>query len=159
MMILVERIEFGHTLEQFELTDVSEEEILIAAKLATILESLFEIEIADADKNYLLLQIASKRILNVEDKEISEFDDYAYIEGLLNRIESHYFYHLQDDMQLKKDLVAHIHSMLYRVKYHMTVKKPNDGAHQALLSVSLRNHARRSRIAKKTIHMTLIKMN
>ncbi len=50
MMILVERIEFGHTLEQFELTDVSEEEILIAAKLATILESLFEIEIADADK-------------------------------------------------------------------------------------------------------------
>lgn len=124
MMILVERIELGHTLEQFELTDVSEEEIAIAAKLATILESLFEIEIADADKNYLLLQIASKRILNVEDKEISEFDDYAYIEGLLNRIESHYFYHLQDDMQLKKDLVAHIHSMLYRVKYHMTVKNP-----------------------------------
>lgn len=124
MMILVERIELGHTLEKFELTDVSEEEIAIATKLATIIESLFEIDIADADKNYLLLQIASKRILNVEDKEISEFDDYAYIEGMLNRIESHYFYHLQDDMQLKKDLVAHIHSMLYRVKYHMTVKNP-----------------------------------
>ncbi|MDN8834207.1 PRD domain-containing protein, partial [Staphylococcus aureus] len=78
-MILVERIELGHTLEKFELTDVSEEEIAIATKLSTIIESLFEIDIADADKNYLLLQIASKRILNVEDKEISEFDDYAYI--------------------------------------------------------------------------------
>lgn len=124
MMILVERIELGHSLEQFELTDVSEEEIVIANKLATILESLFEITISSADKNYLLLQIASKRILNVEDKEISEFDDYAYIEGMLNRIESHYSYHLQDDLQLKKDLIAHIHSMLYRVKYHMTVKNP-----------------------------------
>ncbi|MBC8824510.1 PRD domain-containing protein, partial [Escherichia coli] len=59
MMILVERIELVHTLEQFELTDVSEEEIAIATKLSTIIESLFEIDIADADKNYLLLQIAS----------------------------------------------------------------------------------------------------
>ncbi|MBC1908621.1 BglG family transcription antiterminator [Listeria innocua] len=124
MMILVERIELGHSLEQFELTDVSEEEITIANNLAGILASLFEIEISEGDKNYLLLQIASKRILNVEDKEISEFDDYAYIEGMLNRIESQYFYHLQDDLQLKKDLIAHIHSMLYRVKYHMTVKNP-----------------------------------
>ncbi|EAF5658922.1 BglG family transcription antiterminator [Listeria innocua] len=124
MMILVERIELGHSLEQFELTDVSEEEITIANNLASILASLFEIEISEGDKNYLLLQIASKRILNVEDKEISEFDDYAYIEGMLNRIESQYFYRLQDDLQLKKDLIAHIHSMLYRVKYHMTVKNP-----------------------------------
>ncbi|HCJ1245835.1 TPA: BglG family transcription antiterminator [Listeria innocua] len=124
MMILVERIELGHSLEQFELTDVSEEEITIANNLAGILASLFEIEISEGDKNYLLLQIASKRILNVEDKEISEFDDYAYIEGMLNRIESQYFYRLQDDLQLKKDLIAHIHSMLYRVKYHMTVKNP-----------------------------------
>lgn len=124
MMILVERIELGHSLEQFELTDVSEEEIAIANHLAGILASLFEIEISEGDKNYLLLQIASKRILNVEDKEISEFDDYAYIEGMLNRIESQYFYRLQDDLQLKKDLIAHIHSMLYRVKYHMTVKNP-----------------------------------
>lgn len=124
MMILVERIELGHSLEQFELTDVSEEEITIANNLAGILASLFEIEMSEGDKNYLLLQIASKRILNVEDKEISEFDDYAYIEGMLNRIESQYFYRLQDDLQLKKDLIAHIHSMLYRVKYHMTVKNP-----------------------------------
>lgn len=124
MMILVERIELGHSLEQFELRDVSEEEITIANNLAGILASLFEIEISEGDKNYLLLQIASKRILNVEDKEISEFDDYAYIEGMLNRIESQYFYRLQDDLQLKKDLIAHIHSMLYRVKYHMTVKNP-----------------------------------
>ncbi|EMD1121110.1 BglG family transcription antiterminator [Listeria innocua] len=124
MMILVERIELGHSLEQFELTDVSEEEITIANNLAGILASLFEIEISEGDKNYLLLQIASKRILNVEEKEISEFDDYAYIEGMLNRIESQYFYRLQDDLQLKKDLIAHIHSMLYRVKYHMTVKNP-----------------------------------
>lgn len=124
MMILVERIELGHSLEQFELTDVSEEEITIANNLASILASLFEIEISEGDKNYLLLQIASKRILNVEDKEISEFDDYAYIEGMLNRIEAQYFYRLQDDLQLKKDLIAHIHSMLYRVKYHMTVKNP-----------------------------------
>lgn len=37
MMILVERIELGHTLEKFELTDVSEEEIAIATKLAVTL--------------------------------------------------------------------------------------------------------------------------
>ncbi|MBC1474036.1 BglG family transcription antiterminator [Listeria grandensis] len=124
VMILVERVELGHPLEQFDMIDVSGEEEDIAIQLATIIQAVFQVPISGADKNYLLLQIASKRILNTDDKDISELDDYTYIEGLLSRIESHYSYSLQEDLQLKKDMVAHIHSMLYRVKYQMTVKNP-----------------------------------
>lgn len=127
--VAVKRIAEGYPLSDFDAEDVDEAVKLASGRLANELQLLAGKEISAAEEAYLRVNIAARRMeisepSTSQPSEINADDEETLVDYILSYINSHYNYNLQDDKQLRIDLLTHIKTMITRVKYQITIPNP-----------------------------------
>ncbi|WP_455894477.1 BglG family transcription antiterminator, partial [Pseudomonas palmensis] len=81
-------------------------------------------EVSMAEEAYLRVNIAARRVQEVQPTEINADDEEALVDYILSYINAHYNYNLQGDKQLRADLLTHIKTMITRVRYQIHIPNP-----------------------------------
>lgn len=115
--------------EGFPLSDPGVEEVGspvrdAARQLVTLLRPLAGKPISQAEQNWLGVHIAARQIQALTPDNINADDADALMDYLLNYINTHYNYRLQQDEQLRADLLTHIKTMITRVRYQIHIPNP-----------------------------------
>jgi len=115
--------------EGFPLSDPGVEEVGspvrdAARQLVTLLRPLAGKPISQAEQNWLGVHIAARQIQALTPDNINADDADALVDYLLNYINTHYNYRLQQDEQLRADLLTHIKTMITRVRYQIHIPNP-----------------------------------
>ncbi|WP_380184067.1 BglG family transcription antiterminator [Kalamiella sp. sgz302252] len=122
--VAVRRISEGYPLVDFAADDVDEEVRSAARDLAEQLRPLAGKAISAAEEAYLRVNIAARRVVAIAPDSISPDDGESLVNYILSYINSHYNFNLQNDMQLRADLLTHIKTMITRVRYQITIPNP-----------------------------------
>ena len=70
------------------------------------------------------MHIAARRVEEIAPSAISPDDGEALVDYILSYINSHYNFNLQNDPQLRADLLTHIKTMITRVRYQINIPNP-----------------------------------
>lgn len=122
--ITVKRIEHGYPLTDFSVGDVEEDIRQAARHIIRLISPVVGKAISSSEESFLQVSIAARRIQEVTASEINADDGEALVDYILNYISHHYNYHLQDDSQLREDLLTHVKTMITRVRYQITIPNP-----------------------------------
>ncbi|MGQ5999373.1 BglG family transcription antiterminator [Serratia sp. IR-2025] len=122
--VALRRINDGYPLSDFEVEDGDEAVRQVSTRLAAELRAASGKEISMAEEAYLRVNIAARRVQDVQPTEINADDEEALVDYILSYINAHYNYNLQGDEQLRADLLTHIKTMITRVKYQINIPNP-----------------------------------
>jgi transcriptional antiterminator len=122
--VALRRIIDGYPLPDFEVEDGDDAVRTASCRLASELRKAVGKEISAAEEAYLRVNIAARRVQEVQPTEINADDEDALVDYILSYINTHYNYNLQGDKQLRADLLTHIKTMITRVKYQITIPNP-----------------------------------
>ncbi|MEI2266022.1 BglG family transcription antiterminator [Erwinia sp. CGal63] len=122
--VAVRRISEGYPLSDFTADDVDEEVRGAARHLIALLRPLTGKAISGAEEAYLRVNIAARRVEVIAPDAISPDDGESLVNYILSYINTHYNFNLQDDMQLRADLLTHIKTMITRVRYQINIPNP-----------------------------------
>ncbi|MDZ7277176.1 PRD domain-containing protein [Pantoea eucrina] len=122
--VAVRRISEGFPLSDPGVDEVSTPVRDAARQLVTQLRPLTGKPISQAEQNWLGLHIAARQIQALTPDNINADDADALVDYLLNYINTHYNYRLQQDEQLRADLLTHIKTMITRVRYQIHIPNP-----------------------------------
>ena len=122
--VALRRINDGYPLPDFEVEDGDDAVRQVSTRPAAELRSASGKEISMAEEAYLRVNIAARRVQDVQPTEINADDEEALVDYILSYINAHYNYNLQGDEQLRADLLTHIKTMITRVKYQINIPNP-----------------------------------
>ncbi|WP_196062325.1 MULTISPECIES: transcription antiterminator [unclassified Serratia (in: enterobacteria)] len=122
--VALRRIMDGYPLQAFDVEDGDDAVRKASTWLAGELSKATGKEIAAAEEAYLRVNIAARRVQEVQPTKINADDEEALVDYILSYINSHYNYNLQNDKQLRADLLTHIKTMITRVKYQINIPNP-----------------------------------
>jgi len=122
--VAIKRIQEGYPLPEFPMEEVDEQIKATSAQMARLIEPLTGKGFSAAEQNYLRIHIAARRVQDINPSAINADDDETLVDYLLSYINTHYNYDLQNDSQLRADLLTHIKTMITRVRYQITIPNP-----------------------------------
>ncbi|XOQ12110.1 MAG: Mannitol/fructose-specific phosphotransferase system, IIA domain [Serratia liquefaciens] len=122
--VALRRITDGYPLPDFDVEDGDDAVRKASTWLAGELRKASGKEVSMAEEAYLRVNIAARRVQEVQPTEINADDEEALVDYILSYINSHYNYNLQGDKQLRADLLTHIKTMITRVKYQINIPNP-----------------------------------
>lgn len=122
--VAVRRISEGYPLNDAGEGEVDVEVCEAARQLVQLLRPLVGKPISPAEENWLRVNIAARRIQEIAPSAINADDADALVDYLLSYINTHYNYNLQEDEQLRADLLTHIKTMITRVRYQIHIPNP-----------------------------------
>ena len=122
--VAVRRISEGFPLSEFTAEDGDKNVRDAAREIAAALQQLAEKPLAASEVHWLRVHIAGRQLQDITPSAISADDDEALVNYILNYINTHYNYNLQNDAQLHADLLTHIKTMITRVRYQIMIPNP-----------------------------------
>ncbi len=122
--VAIKRIQEGYPLPDLPMEEVDDRIKATSAQLAQLIEPLTGKGFSAAEENYLRIHIAARRVQEINPSAINADDDEALVDYILSYINTHYNYNLQNDAQLRADLLTHIKTMITRVRYQITIPNP-----------------------------------
>ncbi|WP_130831993.1 BglG family transcription antiterminator [[Erwinia] mediterraneensis] len=122
--VAVRRISEGYPLNDPGEGEVDDEVREAARQLVSLMRPLVGKPISMAEEHWLRVNIAARRIQEVAPSAINADDADTLVDYLLSYINTHYNYNLQDDVQLRADLLTHIKTMITRVRYQIHIPNP-----------------------------------
>lgn len=122
--VAVRRISEGYPLNDPGAEDIGDEVREAAHNLINQMRPLVSKPISLAEENWLRVNIAARRIQDVAPSAINADDADALVDYLLSYINAHYNFNLQNDEQLRADLLTHIKTMITRVRYQIDIPNP-----------------------------------
>ncbi len=122
--VALQRIGKGFSLNDPGAEDVGEEVREAARELTMRLGLLAQKRLSQAEENWLRVNIAARQIQALVPSTLNADDADALADFLLSYIHTHYTYQLQQDQQLRSDLLTHIKSMITRVRYQIHIPNP-----------------------------------
>lgn len=122
--VALRRITDGYPLQDFAAEEGDDAVHKASVWLAGELRKATGKEIAAAEEAYLRVNIAARRVQEVQPTKINADDEEALVDYILSYINTQYNYDLQSDKQLRADLATHIKTMITRVKYQINIPNP-----------------------------------
>ncbi|PIJ52032.1 transcription antiterminator BglG [Erwinia sp. OLTSP20] len=122
--VAVRRISEGYPLHDFFAEDVDDDVREAARHIINLLRPLCGKAVSPAEEAYLRVNIAARRIEVLAPSAINADDSEQLVDYILSYINLHYNYNLQNDPQLRADLLTHIKTMITRVRYQITLPNP-----------------------------------
>ncbi|MEN4930143.1 PRD domain-containing protein [Erwinia billingiae] len=122
--VAVRRISEGYPLSDFSAEDVDEDVRDAARHIINLMRPITGKAISPSEEAYLRVNIAARRVEEIAPSAISPDDGEALVDYILNYINSHYNFNLQNDPQLRADLLTHIKTMITRVRYQINIPNP-----------------------------------
>lgn len=96
--------------------------VYIVDDIVEAIKSSFDLILPQSEQQYLYVQLMSKRVWEVDPNNYEALEEFGYIEEIFALLNERYGYDLHEDTQLKTDLLAHVCSMMYRLKNRIMVK-------------------------------------
>lgn len=122
--VAVRRISEGYPLSDFSAEDVDDDVRDAARHIINLMRPITGKAISPAEEAYLRVNIAARRVQEIAPSAISPDDGDALVDYILSYINSHYNFNLQNDAQLRADLLTHIKTMITRVRYQINIPNP-----------------------------------
>ena len=122
--VAVRRISEGYPLNDPGAEEIGDEVREAAHHLINLMRPLVSKPISPAEENWLRVNIAARRIQAIAPSAINADDADALVDYLLSFINTHYNFNLQNDQQLRADLLTHIKTMITRVRYQIHIPNP-----------------------------------
>ena len=122
--VAVRRMGEGYPLTDFSAEDVDEEVRAAARHIIDRLRPIVGKAISPAEEAYLRVNIAARRVEEIAPSAISPDDGDSLVDYILSYINTHYNFNLQNDPQLRADLLTHIKTMITRVRYQIHIPNP-----------------------------------
>jgi len=122
--VAVRRISEGYPLSDFSAEDVDEDVRDAARHIINLMRPITGKAISPAEEAYLRVNIAARRVEEIAPSAISPDDGETLVDYILSYINNHYNFNLQNDPQLRADLLTHIKTMITRVRYQINIPNP-----------------------------------
>ncbi|WP_192458875.1 BglG family transcription antiterminator [Musicola keenii] len=124
--VAIRRIGEGYPLSDFTAEDVDDDVREAAHQLISVMRAMTGKAISASEEAYLRVNLAARRIqeLSGNASAISPDDGESLVDYILSYINTHYNFNLQNDPQLRADLLTHIKTMITRVRYQITIPNP-----------------------------------
>ncbi|WP_338560577.1 PRD domain-containing protein [Erwinia sp. E_sp_B01_3] len=122
--VAVRRISEGYPLSDFSAEDVEEDVRDAARHIINLMRPITGKAISSSEEAYLRVNIAARRIEEMAPSAISPDDGETLVDYILSYINTHYNFNLQNDAQLRADLLTHIKTMITRVRYQINIPNP-----------------------------------
>jgi len=122
--VAVRRIGEGYPLTDFSAEDVDDEVRDAARHIVNLMRPIVGKAISPAEEAYLRVNIAARRVEEIAPSAISPDDGDSLVDYILGYINTHYNFNLQNDPQLRADLLTHIKTMITRVRYQIHIPNP-----------------------------------
>lgn len=122
--VAVRRISEGYPLSDFSAEDVEEDVRDAARHIINLMRPITGKAISSSEEAYLRVNIAARRIEEIAPSAISPDDGETLVEYILSYINTHYNFNLQNDAQLRADLLTHVKTMITRVRYQINIPNP-----------------------------------
>lgn len=122
--VAVRRISEGYPLSDFSAEDVDEDVRDAARHIINLMRPITGKAISSSEEAYLRVNIAARRVEEIAPSAISPDDGESLVDYILSYINTHYNFNLQNDPQLRADLLTHIKTMITRVRYQINIPNP-----------------------------------
>jgi len=122
--VAVRRISEGYPLTEFSAEDVDDDVRDAARHIINLMRPITGKAISPAEEAYLRVNIAARRVQDIAPSAISPDDGDTLVDYILSYINHHYNFNLQNDAQLRADLLTHIKTMITRVRYQINIPNP-----------------------------------
>ncbi|MGB9095778.1 BglG family transcription antiterminator [Erwinia sp.] len=122
--VAVRRISEGYPLSDFSAEDVDEDVRDAARHIINLMRPITGKAISPSEEAYLRVNIAARRVEDIAPSAISPDDGESLVDYILSYINTHYNFNLQNDPQLRADLLTHIKTMITRVRYQINIPNP-----------------------------------
>jgi transcriptional antiterminator len=122
--VAVRRIGEGYPLTDFAAEDVDDEVRHAARHIVSLMRPITGKAISPAEEAWLCVHIAARRVEDGAASAISPDDGDSLVDYILSYINTHYNFNLQNDPQLRADLLTHIKTMITRVRYQIHIPNP-----------------------------------
>ncbi len=122
--VAVRRISEGYPLSDFNAEDGDDDVRDAARHIINLMRPITGKAIAPPEEAWLRLNIAARRIQDIAPSAINADDADSLVDYILSYINTHYNFHLQNDPQLRADLLTHIKTMITRVRYQINIPNP-----------------------------------
>ena len=122
--VAVRRISEGYPLTDFDAEDVDGDVRDAARHIINLMRPITGKAISPAEEAYLRVNIAARRVQEMAPSAISPDDGDTLVDYILSYINTHYNFNLQNDAQLRADLLTHIKTMITRVRYQINIPNP-----------------------------------
>lgn len=122
--VAVRRISEGYPLSDFIAEDVDKDVRDAARHIINLMRPITGKAISPAEEAYLRVNIAARRVEEIAPSAISPDDGESLVDYILSYINNHYNFNLQNDPQLRADLLTHIKTMITRVRYQINIPNP-----------------------------------
>ncbi|MEM6160213.1 PRD domain-containing protein [Erwinia sp. P6884] len=122
--VAIRRISEGYPLQEFSAEDVDEDVRDAARHIINLLRPMTGKAISPSEEAYLRVNIAARRVEEIAPSAISPDDSESLVDYILSYINAHYNFNLQNDPQLRADLLTHIKTMITRVRYQINIPNP-----------------------------------
>ncbi|WJV51909.1 PRD domain-containing protein [Prodigiosinella aquatilis] len=122
--VTIRRINEGYPLSDFVAEGVDEDVCHAAQHIIQVMRSLTSKPISLSEEAYLRVNIAARRVQEITPSAISADDSNSLVDYILSYINKHYNFNLQNDPQLRADLLTHVKTMITRVRYQIHIPNP-----------------------------------
>ena len=122
--VAVRRISEGYPLSDFSAEDVDSDVRDAARHIINLLRPMTGKAISSSEEAYLRVNIAARRTEDIAASVISPDDGESLVNYILSYVNTHYNFDLQNDPQLRADLLTHIKTMITRVRYQIAIPNP-----------------------------------
>lgn len=122
--VAVRRISEGYPLSDFSAEDVDDDVRDAARHIINMMRPITGKAISPSEEAYLRVNIAARRVEDIAPSAISPDDGESLVDYILSYINTHYNFNLQNDPQLRADLLTHIKTMITRVRYQINIPNP-----------------------------------
>ncbi|WP_034944525.1 BglG family transcription antiterminator [Erwinia oleae] len=122
--VAVRRISEGYPLSDFSAEDVDDDVRSAARHIINLMRPITGKAISPSEEAYLRVNIAARRIEEIAPSAISPDDGDSLVDYILSYVNTHYNFNLQNDPQLRADLLTHIKTMITRVRYQINIPNP-----------------------------------
>lgn len=118
------RISEGYPVSVFSAEDVDDDVRYAARDIARQIQVLTHKTVSSAEEAYFRVNIAARRVQVILPSTISADDSDSLVDYLLHYINHHYNFNLQNDPQLRADLLTHVKTMITRARYQINIPNP-----------------------------------
>nr|WP_154325391.1 PRD domain-containing protein [Pantoea sp. 201603H] len=122
--VAVRRISEGYPLSDFSAEDVDDDVRDAARHMINLMRPITGKAISPSEEAYLRVNIAARRVQEIAPSAIGPDDGESLVDYILSYINNHYNFNLQNDPQLRADLLTHIKTMITRVRYQIHIPNP-----------------------------------
>lgn len=122
--VAIRRISEGYPLPEFSAEDVDDDVREAARHIINLMRPMSGKAISSSEEACLRVNIAARRVQEIAPSAISPDDSESLVDYILSYINTHYNFNLQNDPQLRADLLTHIKTMITRIRYQITIPNP-----------------------------------